>query len=192
MKKVKIVGTKTLIDPKTGEEITAVVEVVKGDRRYGWEAVWLSTLLETLELISNKAFKVAKFLLNERVKSENLIIATVEEIAKKTGVSETTVKRVIKKLLDANFITRVKRGVYRVNPAIIWRGYEDKRQAILIKFHDEQSKNKRKKKEKGNKSNKKKGETASVPEKIDLDPSTFEEIFTTPNPKKEVNDEQKA
>lgn len=139
MKKVKIIGTKELIDPSTGEVIRATVEVVNGDRKFGWEAVWLGTLLETLDLITNKAFKVAKFLLEERIRGENLVVATVPEIAKKTGLSQSTVKRVIKKLLEANFITRVQKGVYRVNPAVIWRGNEAHRQAILIKFQAEQS-----------------------------------------------------
>jgi predicted transcriptional regulator len=148
MKKVKIVGSKRLIDPETGEELLATVEVVSGDRKYGWEAVWLSTLLETLEIISNKAFKVAKFLLEQRIRGENLIVATIPEIAKKTGLSESTVKRVIKKLLEANFIIRVQRGVYRLNPAIIWRGNEAKRRAILIKFDYEKSKTKKNDKKK--------------------------------------------
>ena len=143
MKRVKIVGTKRYIDPETGEEVIATVEVVNGNRKFGWEAVWLGTLLETLEIISTKGFKVAKFLLEQRIRGENLIVATIPEIAKKTGLSESTVKRIIKKLLDANFITRIQRGVYRVNPAVIWRGNESKRQAILIKFQNETSKNKR-------------------------------------------------
>lgn len=143
MKKVKVVGTKKLIDAETGEEIIATVEVVNGERKFGWEAVWLGTLLETLEIISSKGFKVAKFLLEKRIRSENLVVATVPEIAKETGLSQSTVKRIIKKLLDANFISRVQRGVYRINPAVIWRGNESKRQAILIKFQNENQKNKK-------------------------------------------------
>ena len=143
MKKVKIVGAKRLIDPESGEELVATVEVVEGERKFGWEAVWLGTLLETLEIITNKGFKVAKFLLEKRIRSENLIVASTSEIAKETGLSVSTVKRIIRKLIEANFLIRVKKGVYRVNPAVVWRGYEDKRQAILIKFQNEQTKNKR-------------------------------------------------
>jgi len=143
VKKVKIVGTKRLIDPETGEEVIATVEIVNGDRKFGWEAVWLGTLLETLEIITNKGFKVAKFLLSERIRGENVVIATIPFIAQKTGLSEKTVRTIMKKLIEANFITRIQRGVYRVNPAVIWRGNESKRQAILIKFQNETSKNKR-------------------------------------------------
>jgi len=146
-KKVKIVGTKRLRDEETGEVITVTVESVETDRRFGWEAVWLSTLLESLELISNKAFKVARYLLEKRIKSENLIIASANDIAKELKVSEKTVRMVIKRLIECNFLIRVKRGVYRVNPAVIWRGYEDKRQAILIQFQAEQQKHKKKEKE---------------------------------------------
>jgi predicted transcriptional regulator len=139
-KKVKIVGVKKYIDPETGEEVIATVEVVNGNRKYGWEAIWLSTLLETLEVITNKGFKVVKFLLSERIRNENLVVATIRQIAKATGLSEKTVRIIIKKLLDANFITRVQKGVYRVNPAVIWRGNEANRQAILIKFGNEKGK----------------------------------------------------
>jgi len=178
-KKVKIVGVKRLIDADTGEELTATVEVVNGDRKFGWEAVWLGTLLETLEIITNKGFKVAKYLLEKRIKGENIVIATIPAIAKETGLSEKTVRTVIKKLLEANFITRVQKGVYRVNPAVIWRGKEIKRQAILIKFQDEKSKEKVKKKRDNGQ--------PKIPKPLNLDPSTFEEIFV-----KEVKDEQKA
>jgi len=139
-KKVKIVGTKRLIDPETGEEVLATVEVVNGNRKFGWEAIWLGTLLETLEIITNKGFRVAKFLLSERIRTENVVIATIPYIAEKTGLSEKTVRTVMRKLLAANFITRVQRGVYRVNPAVIWRGKESHRQAILIKFQNENAK----------------------------------------------------
>ena len=80
---------------------------------------------------------MAKFLLEERIRGENLIVATIPEIAKKTKLSQSTVKRIIKKLIEANFITRVQKGVYRINPAVIWRGNEVRRQAILIKFQNE-------------------------------------------------------
>jgi len=179
MKKVKIVGTQKFINAETGEEVIATVEVVETDRRFGWEAVWLNTLLETLDLISNKSFKVAKFLLEERTRGENLIIATIPEIAKKVGVSETTVKRTIKKLIEAKFIVKIQKGVYRLNPAIIWRGYEDKRQAILIKFQSEKLKEEAKKKRDSGQ--------PKIPKPLNLDPSTFEEIFV-----EEVKDERKA
>ena len=142
-KKVKIVGTKKLVDLETGEELIATVEVVKGDRKFGWEAIWLGTLLETLEVITNKGFKVAKFLLSKRIRGENIVIATTSQIAKETGLSEKTVRTIIKKLIEANFITRIQKGVYRINPAVIWRGSEKKRQAILIKFQNENLKHKR-------------------------------------------------
>lgn len=137
MAKKVIVGTKKYIDPETGEELEATVEIVNGDRKFGWEAVWLGTLLETLEIITNKGFKVAKYLMEKRLRNENLVIATIPKIAKETKLSEKTVRTVIRKLIEANFITRIQKGVYRVNPAVIWRGYEDKRQAILIKFQNE-------------------------------------------------------
>ena len=142
-KKVKIVGTKKLVDLETGEELIATVEVVKGDRKFGWEAIWLGTLLETIEIITNKGFKVAKYLLAKRLREENIVIGTIPQIAKETGLSEKTVRNIIKKLIEANFITRIQKGVYRVNPAVIWRGSETKRQAILIKFQNESFKDKR-------------------------------------------------
>jgi DNA-binding transcriptional regulator YhcF (GntR family) len=137
MRKVRVVGIKRLIDLETGEEITATVEAVEPERKFGWEAVWLGMLLDTLDVITNKGFKVAKYLLSKRIRSENLVVATAKKIAKETGVSESTVKRVMKHLIAANFIVQVQKGVYRVNPAIIWRGSESKRQAILIVFEKE-------------------------------------------------------
>jgi predicted transcriptional regulator len=151
MAKRKIVGMKEFIDSETGEVVIATVEVVNGERKFGWEAVWLGTLLETIEIITNKGFKVAKYLLEKRLRNENIVIATVSQIAEATNLSEKTVRTIIKKLIDANFITRIQKGVYRINPAVIWRGYEDKRQAILIKFKNEKAK------EIANKKNKRKG-----------------------------------
>ena len=86
MRKVRVVGIKRLIDLETGEEITATVEAVEPERKFGWEAVWLGMLLDTLDVITNKGFKVAKYLLSKRIRSENLVVATAKKIAKEGDV----------------------------------------------------------------------------------------------------------
>ena len=128
------------IRKSNGEEIDAVVEIQETNKHQGFEMVWLGTLLSTLDIIGNKPLKVATYLIRKRNRLDNTVIATAKEIAYQLNISELTVKKTLKMLREAGFIVMIRRGVYRINPNVVWRGYKDKKEAIVILFQNERLK----------------------------------------------------
>lgn len=53
---------------------------------------------------------------------DNIVIDRVEKISDRSGLSVSTCKRLIKKLIDIDFLARVEDCVYMINPAIVMRG----------------------------------------------------------------------
>lgn len=103
----------------------------------GWAKVWLTDLLFALGMISNSKQMDVVFYILENVKlSENLFIGTIREIAEKTNISTKTVNLTIKKMIEANIITKRMNGVYYVNPAFILKGSDGKQRKLTIVYNE--------------------------------------------------------
>lgn len=95
-----------------------------------FDKIWLSSVMEALEQVGNKKIKVANYILNQRDKSTNYLIATQREIAEKCNVSLQTVSSTLKALESADLLVG-KSGIYQINPDRIAKGHHNKRMAIL-------------------------------------------------------------
>lgn len=166
MKKIK--GIKTAIQvAKTKKEILYKSEEIYRKNEAGefiplpaqvieenWEEttdinfdkIWLGNVLNALEDIGNKRIKIASYILSNRDKHNNYLIATQRDIADACGVSTRTVNRTLSALIDTNLIV-AKAGIYQVNPECIIQGGHNKRMAILRIYQQ----NKNAAKEKGEK-----------------------------------------
>ncbi len=103
----------------------------------GWAKVWLMDLLMALGMISNSKQMDVVFYILENVKlSENLFIGTIREISEKTNISTKTVNIAIKKMIEANIMTRKFDGVYYVNPAFILKGSDGKQRKLTIVYNE--------------------------------------------------------
>lgn len=103
----------------------------------GWAKVWLTDLLFALGMVSNSKQMDVVFYILENVKlSENLFIGTIREIAEKVGVNKNTVNTAIKKMIEANIITKRMNGVYYVNPAFILKGSDGKQRKLTIVYNE--------------------------------------------------------
>lgn len=103
----------------------------------GWAKVWLTDLLMALGMINNSKQMDVVFYVLENVKlSENLFIGTIREIADKVGVNKNTVNTAIKKMIEANIITKKMNGVYYVNPAFILQGSDGKQRKLTILYEE--------------------------------------------------------
>ena len=136
IKKQKIVGTETYINRNTGEIIEANVIEKSVEADYGFFKVWLLDLMNILELVGTKKMKVVNYIFENLKGSENLFIATHEEIAKKLKISRPVVSQTFKILLEANLLVKKQNGVYMINPDIIARVNNPKRMSLLIKYHE--------------------------------------------------------
>ena len=120
----------TWVNQRTGEAVQAIT-TVSGATDKGFDKVWLGMILSVLELFGSKRIDVVKYIL------DNTVVITQKELAKKSNTSYQTVNHTIQVLKEANFLTQIVPGYYRINPAVIWRGSHFNRMAILAKFSEE-------------------------------------------------------
>lgn len=131
-----LVGEKKrhLVDVDTGEDIL-VDQITK--RIYGTKNFWkvyLMDFLSVLGIMDNKQVEIFIYVVQNTNQSTNLFIGTYKKIANDVKCSEPTIARIMKKLQDHKFISKVQNGVWMVNPNVIMRGNDNKRQILLSYF----------------------------------------------------------
>lgn len=133
-----LIGQKKreLVDTETGEVIH-VDQITK--RVYGTKNFWkmyLMDFLSVLGIIDNKQLDIFIYIAENTNQSNNLFIGTYKQISQDVGVSEPTIAKLMKKLQENNFIKKKQNGVYIVNPNIMMKGNDTKRQ-ILLSYYEE-------------------------------------------------------
>jgi DNA-binding transcriptional regulator YhcF (GntR family) len=137
-KKVKIIGNQTYINRDTGEiEDFQVVNIEERD--FNFHKVWLSHVINSLNLIGNQKTKLAFWIL-DNLDKENKLTMTYRQISEKSGISYQTVSRTMKSLLESNFLQQINQGAYRVNPNVIFKGSRNGRLNVLYQYNSEQKK----------------------------------------------------
>lgn len=132
-----LVGTKRkeLVDVETGESIL-VDQITK--RVYGQKNFWklyLMDFLTVLGIIDSKQLDVFIYIAENTNQSTNMFIGTYDKISKDVGVCRQTIAKIMRKLQDNNFIKKVQSGVWLVNPNILMKGNDCKRQ-ILLSYYE--------------------------------------------------------
>ena len=135
-----LVGSRKreLIDVQTGEQIF-VDQITK--RVYGSKNFWkcyLMDFLTVLGIIDSKQIDVFIFIVENTNQGNNTFIGTYKHISKEVGVSEPTIAKIMKKLQSNNFIKKVQNGVWLVNPNILMKGNDTKRQILLSYYESEE------------------------------------------------------
>lgn len=131
-KKTKVVGTETYINNRTGEyEDFQVIRMEDTD--FDFEKLWLGHLLSAIDEFSNQKMKILTHLLKKRERSNNVVIATIQNICDQTGISKQTVVDTLK-VLEKNEVIRRKTGVIFINPSIIFRGSHANRMRVLLDY----------------------------------------------------------
>ena len=135
-----LVGTKKreLVDTETGEVIH-VDQITK--RVYGAKAFWklyLTDFLAVLGIIDSKQLDIFLYILENTNQANNMFVGTYAKIAKDLDCSQTTISKIIKKLQVNNFIKKVQNGVWLVNPNILMKGNDHKRQILLSYYESEE------------------------------------------------------
>jgi predicted transcriptional regulator len=133
-----LLGTKqkTFIDVDTGEKIQAE-QITK--RAYGQKQFWkvyLMDFLHILGLADSKQIDVLVYILENTEQANNTFVGTYKKIAKEANVSEPTIAKIMKKLQENNFITKVQNGVWQVSPNIMMKGSEHKK-SLLLNYYDD-------------------------------------------------------
>lgn len=133
-KKQKLIGVTHYIDPKTGELVPMQVTKVEY-RDFNFHKVWLQNLIVSLDDVTNKKMELA-FWIIDNLNKENQLVMTYRTIAKKSGISEGTVKATMKALQTGSipFLKKINSGAYQVNPEILWKGTHSSRMGIVFDY----------------------------------------------------------
>lgn len=138
IKKTKVIGKETYINQQTGEIQEMNVIDITENTDANFHKIWLGHILAALDIIGSQKIKVLNYFL-ENMNKENLIVATQRKIADDTKTSIQTVSLTIKALKEANILVQVQSGVYRINPNVIFKGYNNSRMNILYRYNTEKS-----------------------------------------------------
>lgn len=114
---------------------------VFGKRIYGQKQFWkvyLMDFLAILGILESKQLEVLIYILENTRPSDNLFIGTYRAISENSGVSLDTTNKIMKKMQDFNFLKKIQNGVYMVNPALIMRGNERKKQIMIQYFQEDE------------------------------------------------------
>ncbi len=101
--------------------------------RHNFMIAYLSTIISMIDKLANQKMQVLKYLLS-KMDSNNLILKTIAEIEKDTGISDKTIRDTLKILEKANIIKR-RTGVIMISPNLVNRGNALKERYLLTKFH---------------------------------------------------------
>ena len=129
---------KELLDQETGE-IIVVDQISK--RIYGQKNFWkmyLMDFMSVLGIIDSKQLDIFIYIAENTNPSTNTFIGTYKKISKDVNVSQPTISTIMKKLQANNFIKKIQNGVWFVNPNIIMKGNDHKRQILLSYFENDE------------------------------------------------------
>lgn len=129
---------KHYIDADTGEDVF-VDQISK--RVYGTKNFWkcyLMDFLTVLGIIDSKQLDVFIYIAENTNQTNNMFIGTYRKIAGDLHCSLDTVSKIMKKLQENNFIKKVQNGVWLVNPNILMKGNDNKRQILLSYYNSEE------------------------------------------------------
>lgn len=133
-----LIGTrkKEYLDLETGEKILvdAITKRVYGTKNF-WKC-YLMDFLTVLGIMDNKQVDIFVYIVANTEPNTNLFIGTYSKIAKDVNVSRPTIAKIMKKLQENNFLKLVQDGVWRINPNILMRGNDTKRQILLSYYNN--------------------------------------------------------
>jgi Fe2+ or Zn2+ uptake regulation protein len=123
---------------ETGEiqitgEIIHTDDVIRKTPRVGFEITYMMYLFELFDKLGGQKYKVVKYILEHRSKAENILIITIDELAKKAKVSRQTVFDTLKVMEEAGLIAR-RTGAIMINAKLAHRGDDKKERYLLQKF----------------------------------------------------------
>ena len=119
--------------PITGE-IKEVDVVLRPTSRNNFYITYLSAIVQMIDSVGNSKMKVVKYIL-KNMDSNNKLIETTDEIAKKAEVSKGTVVETLKLLEKADIVAR-KTGCVMLSPKIAHKGNVQKERYLMTKFEE--------------------------------------------------------
>lgn len=135
-----LVGRKTreLVDTESGEvlKVDQITKMVYGSKNF-WKC-YLMDFLSVLGILDSKQVDVFVYIVENTNQSNNMFIGTYDKISADCKCCRQTLAKIMKKLQEHNFIKKVQNGVWLINPDIMMKGNDNKRQILLSYYNAEQ------------------------------------------------------
>lgn len=135
-----LVGQKRreLMDTETGElmHVDQITKMVYGSKNF-WKC-YLMDFLTVLGIIDSKQVDIFIYIVENTNQSNNVFLGTYKKIAEDVGCSSATIAAIMKKLQANNFIKKLQNGAWLVNPNILMKGSDNKRQILLSYYESEE------------------------------------------------------
>ena len=131
---------RTLIDQETGEELEATEILQTNEMKdEDFDKLWAGHFAMITGVFGYAKMKVFSWLISNRDRRNNQIIATQQEIADGADVGTATVTRAIADLIEVDAISMKMNGVYRLNPDLLFYGGPQKRMNVLYRYREEKA-----------------------------------------------------
>lgn len=133
--KTQYTGKEIWVNQATGEvrEVDTFEKPV--GRGNGFMITYLAEIINLIETLGNKKMLVVKYILEHMSKTENTLIITTRELAKKCNVGLNTVVDTLKLLEDAKIIER-RTGAIMVSPKLMNNWEAPKEASMMIKYYE--------------------------------------------------------
>lgn len=132
---IRYKGRKQFCDIETGEIEEVDVFEKKVGRNEPFMITYMQEILSLMEVLGNRKMKVVKYILKTMNKSNNTLLITTEELAKKTNVSRQTVSDTLKILTDVGIIKR-RIGAIMINPKLMNNKKPKQEATMIIRFQE--------------------------------------------------------
>ena len=139
MAKVKsIVRQRSIIEPSTGEIIDKFTEEKEIYPFKHFQKVRIIDLLDAMSKydMTSSDIQILTFLMSNMIWSRNIVIASQTDIANELCLHISTVKRCIKKLINADIIIIQKYGIIKFNPKLIMMGDAELEKKLINDIDD--------------------------------------------------------
>lgn len=132
--RMQYTGTDEWINTRTGEKrIVDNFEKPIGRVPGSFMIAYLAEIIALIDKLGNQKMQVVKYILENMNKSNNTLIITNRELAKKAGVGINTVTDTLKLLREANLI-ETRTGALMLSPALMNNKKASAEASMMVKY----------------------------------------------------------
>lgn len=131
-----VVRYEEWVSKETGEVRSFAVVDKPYSSDFNFHKIWLEDLAKVLDILGGTKFKVFSHILKIINPYSNEVGFTFTEMADELKVSNKTVVEVVKKLMQADFMRKVRVAQYKINPKMLVKGTHDKRVGLMLNYND--------------------------------------------------------
>lgn len=135
-----------IVDKETGHivvdspDLNAVLKTAYGQKAF-WKVYMADYVQIILGAMDYKQLDVLMYISMNTQPSTNYFLGTYETVMKDCNCSRDTVYKLFKRLMELNYMKRLRNGLYMVNPSLVMKGNNAKK-SLLIQYYDTEQINK--------------------------------------------------